>query len=53
MTMRFWIPTSDVCAPFASGQEELRAFLGDKYTGKSDDELIQQCRPRRAARRRR
>ncbi len=37
---RFWIRITDVCGPFASGEEELRAFLGDKYTAKSDSRLI-------------
>jgi SAM-dependent methyltransferase len=38
---RFWVQTSDVCGPFASGQEELRAFLGDKYAAPSDFRLIE------------
>lgn len=37
---RFWIRTTDVCGPFASGEEELRAFLGDEYTANSDFRLI-------------
>ena len=33
--MRFWIQTTDVCGPFLSGEEELRTFLGDKYSHKT------------------
>ena len=37
----FWIQTTDRCGPFASGEEELRIFLGDKYAEKSDSCLVQ------------
>ena len=33
---RFWIQTTDVCGPFASGEEELQAFLGDRYIANAD-----------------
>jgi SAM-dependent methyltransferase len=36
----FLIPTTDVCGPYVSGEEELRAFLGDRYTAEAGSCLI-------------
>jgi hypothetical protein len=38
----FFIKTTDQCGPFASGQEELRAYLGNKYTEKSETHLVEE-----------
>lgn len=44
----FWLSTNDTVAPFATGEEELRAYLGNRYTAKSDSHLVEEwvSRPR-------
>jgi hypothetical protein len=38
----FWTETKDAWHPFASGEEELRTFLGDKYAAKSESDLARE-----------
>jgi len=38
----FWISTSDIVGPFATGEEELKTFLGSRYAAKSSSHLVEE-----------